>query len=375
MNILNYVHLRNIVASTGAGRVARQMTEALAQVNGVNLRVLADAGDHRRIAAAAGDPWTGFAYHFFQHETSSQQTRWFLFETPRAEDYWGDTEIVYCTAESFVPTKRARLAVTLHDAAYFERTAHRPNLAFWKQRLKWRLLYRTLDKRADLLHTVSQFSADRLAHFFPAIRSRLRVVHNAVTARFFEPVSAEGKTYLHDAGLANRPFVLLPGGLHHRKNADLVLAAWPRLAELFPDLQLVVVNHSDPDYAARAQSLAGSVRLAGFVSDEELCALYNSASLVWFPSRYEGFGMPVLEAMACGTPVVASNSSSLPEVAGGAARLAPPGNPDAHVQAIESLLQSGAEREWLSAKGRRRAAGFTWANQAAQLHREFAAIL
>ena len=374
MNVLAYVHLRNIVGSTGAGRVARQMTESLAQVDGVDLRVLADPADHKRVIGEAGRPWTDYRYHFFDNETSRQQARWYFLQSPHAESYWPQADIAYCTAESYVPVQKARLVVTLHDAAYFETQAHRGNLSFWKQRMKWKLLYGALDRNADMFHTVSAYSAERLGHFFPSIRKRLRVVHNAVTARFFESASDQGESALRDAGLQGRPFILLPGGLHHRKNADLVLKAWPRLHAAQPDLKLVVVNHSDPVYADRARAQQ-AVQFAGFVSEELLVSLYRAAQVVWFPSRYEGFGMPVLEAMASGVPVVASSSSALPEVAGGAAVLVGADDVEGHVEAIASLLSSAAERARWVVRGKARAAEFTWARAARHLHHEFQGIL
>lgn len=375
MRLLSYVHLRNIYRSTGAGRVARQLTEELALVPGVDLRILADPQDHRLNITKVGAPWTGFRYHFFKHETSIQQARWLLLKQPRAESFWPEAQLIYCTAESYVPTSSAKLVVTAHDAAVFETGAHADNRALRRQRLKWKLLYRTLTRRADMFHTVSQFSAERLGHFFPAIRSRLRVVPNAVCDRFFQPTHESGEQFLRDSELTGRQFVLLPGGLHFRKNADLVLAAWPILHAKQPDLTLVVINHSNPDYAKRADALGPSVKLLGFVEDHELVSLYRAASVVWFPSRYEGFGMPVLEAMACGTPTVVSDASSLPEIAGNAALLLPPDRPDVHAEAIDALLNRSEERTNLSRLGSLRAKDFTWARSARQLHGYFEALI
>ena len=259
VNLLAYVHLRNIYRSTGAGRVARQLIEHLAKRDDVDLHVLADPADHARIVPLVGAPWNRFPYHFFEHETSRQQARWFLLDRPRARQFWPEAQVVFCTAESYVPKGKARLAVTLHDAAYFEPDAHRRDRAFSSQRLKWQLLYRKLARRADLFHTVSHFSAERLGHFFPGIRSRLRVVPNAVTPHFFEPVTSTGLAYVAELGLGERPFVLVPGGLHFRKNAELVLTAWPLLRQLHPELMLAVVNHSDPVYIARAKVLERTV--------------------------------------------------------------------------------------------------------------------
>ena len=374
LQLLAYVHLRNIHGSTGAGRVARQMMEHLALQPGMNLRILADRADHARIIPLVRQPWKSWPYCFMKNETSWQQAQWLLLNFPNAQSYWPGTQIVYCTAESYVPPGRARLAVTLHDAAFFENDAHRAGAGLWKQRLKWHVLYRKLSRRADMFHTVSQFSADRLAHFFPSIESRLRVVHNAVPPRFFEPVSGEGEQYLAELDLLNHPFILLPRGLAHRKNADLVLEAWPLLREKHPETKLVITSHSDEPYASRARLQKGVV-LTGFVSDEALCSLYHAARLVWFPSLYEGFGLPVLEAMACGTPVVAGNTSSLPEVAGNAAILASPHNRGEHVDAIDELLRDGARRAALAKLGRERASQFTWKVSAGNLRHHFSELI
>ena len=375
LRVLAYVHLRNIHNSTGAGRVARQLTAHLAERSDIDLQILADPSDHARIIPQVGAPWSGFRYHFMASETSRQQARWFFFNHPAAERYWPDAQIVFCTGESYVPVKRARLVVTVHDAAYFENFAHRRDRAFLQQRLKWKLLYRKLSQKADLFHAVSHFSAERLGHFFPSIRSRIRVVHNAVTPHFFEPVTEAGRNYLAETGLNQRRFLLIPGGLHFRKNADLILQVWPRLQQLDRDLKLVVVNHSDPVYVEKLQALGGDTHMAGFVSDDALKALYTAAEAVWFPSRYEGFGLPVLEAMACGTPVVTSNASSLPEIAGDAALLVHPTRAEAHLDALGELLNSASLRQELKVLGRERASQFTWEKSAAELKTHFDSIV
>lgn len=368
LNILAYVHLRRIVRSTGAGRVARCLTEHLSQTPGVDLRVLGDSSDYQRIEAEAGPAWTGLRHYLFHRDTSAQQARWLFLARPQAETFWPEVQVTFCTSESYVPVKRSRLMVLLNDAAHMEKGVHRGGSGLWKQRLKWSYLYRVLEHKADAFCTSSLFSAERLAHFRPGIRQRLHVVPHGVAPCFFETPSDQAFTSVGALGLIERGFVLLPCGLDHRKNADLVLDAWPKIHAAAPHLKLIVTsNASDPAYVSRARALGNSIVIAGHVDDDVMCALYHLAAVVWFPSRYEGFGLPVLEAMACGAPVVASNAAALPEVAGNAALLLPPGDCDAHIEAIRSIAADASVAAPYRARGVARAGQFTWARSAGQL--------
>ncbi len=376
MNLLTYVHLRNIYRSTGVGRVARELTEQMALRSDVELKVLADRGDHARVIEKVGGPWLGFDYRFMESSTSKQQAIWYLRNAPAAESYWPEAEVVYCTAESYVPVRRAKLAVACHDMQLFEPGAHRMSRWLLQQRAKWWLLFRRLAAKADMFHAISNFSAERMAHFFPSIQDRLRVVPNAVSEAFFRPPTELGREILRELGVADRPYLLMPGGLHHRKNADIVLEAWPLIHEQMPELRLVVASHNSPQYLERAKALAPSMVLAGFLEEQQIVALYGGAQAVWFPSRYEGFGMPVLEAMACGTPLVTSSTSALPEVAGGAAAaLVHPDRVGEHVDAIVGLLKDGAAQERARVLGRARAREFRWDRSAEMLVEEFGRLL
>jgi glycosyltransferase involved in cell wall biosynthesis len=366
--------MRNIHSSTGAGRFSRNIIEETHRLGHHRLAILADPADHGEVVPKVGAPWDGLSYRFIRRGTSRQQALWALLDRPVAESYWPEVDVVYCTGESYVPKRRARLAVTAHDAAFFEPDAHRQDFANTKQRLKWQFLYHKLSRNADRVFTVSKFSAERLAHFFPALEGRFRVVPSAIPWRFFEPVSPSGEEQLRERGLAGRRFVMLPRGLHYRKNADMVLKAWPKLQEMHADLLLVVTSHSDPAYAERARALGPSVVLTDFIDDELMCSIYHAASVLWFPSLYEGFGLPPLEAMACGTPVVAADGSSIPEVSGEAAILVQPASLDDNVQAVDSLLRSPSLAQRMAVMGRERARRFTWTQAGKRLDEELSQL-
>ena len=360
MKLLAYVHLRRIHNATGAGRVVRNIVEQLELLGQDDIRILVDRADRRDAIPKVGKPWSDYRYLDFLLGTSWQQALWIATDRPRAEHWWPDAEVVYCTSESYVPTRRAKSAVTLHDASYFEQSALPRDAGFARQKAKWQALYAKLERKVDMFHTVSHFSAERIAHFYPAMRDRLRVAHNGATERFFQPPNVAGEAELERLGLRDRPFILLSGGLSYRKNADVALAAWPILQAMHPDLLLVVPGHCATDYAERAKAIGASIIMTGFVSDDTLCSLYHAARLVWFPSLYEGFGIPVIEAMICGTAVVASNSSSIPEVADDAALLVDPSSPDQHVAALDGLLTDDSARTDLVARGLARGRRFTW---------------
>ena len=164
-------------------------------------------------------------------------------------------------------------------------------------------------------------------------------------------------------GLA-RPYLLGLGTLEPRKDLPTLIAAFGTLARELPhDLVLAGLpgwGTGEVAAALAASGVAGRVRLAGYIPEEDKAALFTGAELFAYPSRYEGFGLPVAEAMACGVPVVTTTGGSLPEVAGDGAELVPPGDPGALAAAIRKLLDDAAAREELVRRGRARAAQLSW---------------
>lgn len=179
-------------------------------------------------------------------------------------------------------------------------------------------------------------------------------------------------------------YLLYVGGIDRRKNIPFLLEVARAVIAEQPDVELVLAGRyrDDPDFPALVEriqraGLERSVRLAGYISEEELPALYSGAAMFLYPSLYEGFGLPPVEAMACGAPVVAANRTALPEVLGKAALLADPEELTEFVAAVRALLADPERRRELAAAGRRQAERFTWeatARATLEAYRHFASL-
>lgn len=375
MNVLSHVHIHRIPNPSGVGRVIDSILPTHdAMFPGAHHRMLVCGAQYDKVYLQLSDYWK--MQSFVPHTSSTfwQQARWVWRNQPLAEEYWSEVDIVYGPAESYVSTKRAKLICTIHDVAGFESDLYPNTTAQKAHRRKWRILFRQMGLHADAIVTVSNYSAARIAHFFPRLEKKLTVIPNAPHSIFgalAEEVVVEEVRQLS----GNSPFILMPGGLSLRKNANLILKVIPRLARELPDVKLVVSGSNAEVYCNRLKALnCANVVLAGYVSDELLNALCQRAALVWFPSRYEGFGMPVVEAMAAGAPVVASRVASIPEVAGDAALLCDVDDDMEHLEAIRFIMESSKVRHSFSELSRKQAERFSWGASAQKLETLFQSL-
>ena len=249
------------------------------------------------------------------------------------------------------PVRRGRTFVTVHDLAYLRF----PQFTEWKNLLYLRMALPAALRRADRIVAVSQTTADDVEEFF-GMGEKVTVIPTAVSPVFFErPQSALPK----DLGL-ERPFLLCVGTIEPRKNLDGVIRAFTSLArDLGDSTDLVIAGGRGWRDASFHQALEQSsarahIRVIRGVSDTTLSALYHRAVALVAASHYEGFGIPLVEAMACGCPVLATNVSSFPEVAGDAALLVPPGDDPALAAGMVRMLQEPALRSELIRKGTQR---------------------
>lgn len=248
-----------------------------------------------------------------------------------------------------------------------------PGLMGWPKRFVYRFLNKRAVSMASRIITPSDATARDVLRVFP--RSQGKIVAIADAADDF----SAGEVGQIPAGLPlhDRAYILSMGNTKAHKDLPTLLDAFQRLAPNRAGLHLVLVGEEPKGYLDAR--LSGEPRrrayFTGPVNDAQLRALYASATVFAFPSLYEGFGLPPLESMAMGTPVVAAKAASVPEVVGDAAILVPPKDPRALLAALARLLDSEELRSDLSARGLQRARQFTWALTAQQTAEVYAEVL
>ncbi|MBC7226906.1 MAG: glycosyltransferase family 4 protein [Thermoflexales bacterium] len=238
--------------------------------------------------------------------------------------------------------------------------------------LQARLLFRWTTalalRAADHVIAVSEATRQDLLRFFPLPADRVSVIPEAADPAFRPCSPAEVEALRCRYGLPES-FVLYVGSNKPHKNLTRLVEAWAQITEYGVRNTLIIAGPWDPRYPEprrRAEQLGlQAIRWLGPVPEADLPALYSAADLFVFPSLYEGFGLPVLEAMACGAPVVCSNTSSLPEVAGDAALRVDPTDVRALAEAVANLLTDEVQREEMRKRGWQQAARFSWERTAA----------
>jgi glycosyltransferase involved in cell wall biosynthesis len=251
--------------------------------------------------------------------------------------------------------------VTFHDLSFYLL----PDAFNRQNRIYLRTLSRLTAKRARRVIAVSEATRQDLVHLLDVDPTRIDVVYNGVDERFRPEANSERLArFRRERGLPEQ-FILYLGTLEPRKNIPTLLRAYAAARQRGLTAPLVLAGgrgwrDQTIEPLIEELGMTGAVRLVGFVPMDEQVLWYNAATLFAFPSRYEGFGFPVLEAMACGTPVVASNRSALPEVVGDAGVLVDPDEPEALAEVLVSVVHDDAWREDLARRGRQRAEQFTW---------------
>ena len=266
--------------------------------------------------------------------------------------------------------------LTVHDL--LEHMYGSRNASSTRRNLHFYLTRRVLRKAARVI-AVSQFTKNEIEKLLAIPNARIEVVYNAIDERFLHGhATAADRELIAQRYLVNYPFILYAGAIRPHKNVVRIIEAFSALKselqkeKVYPDLKLIIIGDDLSSHPRLRRTVVrgcvqNDVRFLGFVPIDVLRIFYDTAKIFVFPSLYEGFGLPPLEAMAHGTPVVTSNTSSLPEVAGNAALLVNPENVFEIRRGLQRVLLDPALRESMKERGYEQAKRFSWTTSVSRI--------
>ena len=357
-----------IAQRAGIGRYTRDLVEALARV---------DSDDQFTLfSAEPPTPDRGFPTaanmrsRIFGVGNRRMTIFWQRLRVPvPAELFMGNADLIHGPDFILPPALRARQVVTVHDLAFLTHPECAvPKLVSYLSRVVPRAL-----RAADHVISVSQRTADDLHTLLGVPREKITVISLGVDPAFTTAVDEQAVAAVREKYGLDGPVALAVGTIEPRKNYEGLVAAFERARRAADGPRTLVIAgrkgwlYEGVFAAVERLGLTEYVRFLDYIPDGELATLYHAAAVVTVPSLYEGFGIPVLEAMACGTPVVCSDGGSLPEVAGDAALVVPVADTDALSDALVRATGDAALRASLIQRGRERVVGFTW-EAAARAH-------
>ena len=349
----------------GIGTYVRNVVRELARQDTTNEYLLVSQPADRELAAQTGPNFRAVVDRSGNYTLREQLSIPLLLARERVDVFHAPHYVL-------PPLVRCPSVVTIHDCIHLMFPQYLPNrlASTYARSLMWNATH-----RAAHVLTVSEASKRDILRFFRIPPDRITVVHNALDERFG---TAPGDVDLHrvrERFQLHDPFVLYVGNIKPHKNVERLIEAFA-LVRTGPlaHVKLLIIGDEISKYPTLRRTvhrlkLHKHVRFLGFVDDRTLAALYRLATVFAFPSLYEGFGLPPLEAMASGTPVVTSNVSSLPEVVGDAAVLVEPEDVNAIAHGLRKVLLDESLRAELRARGLARAAEFSWARSVATIHR------
>ena len=355
----------------GIGTYIRNLLRHLARLDQASEYVLLCAKDDMNVAATLGPNFRTVLEPSGHYSIAEQvHVPWVLWrEKP---------DVFHAPHYVLPPAVPCRAVVTIHDCIHLRFPQYLPSrFAYLYARASiWAAAH-----RADRILTVSEASKQDILHYVHVPADRIQVTYNALDEQFGASPSEAELALVRERYQLHHPFVLYVGNIKPHKNLVRLIDAFAGLRrDGFPDLTLLIIGDQISKlpalrHAVHAHKLHKHVRFLGFLNDQTLAALYKLASVFVFPSLYEGFGLPPLEAMASGTPVVTSNVSSLPEVAGDAAVLVDPLDTVDIKNGIKRVLTDDVLRADLRRKGLARARHFSWHDSVARtlaIYREVA---
>jgi glycosyltransferase involved in cell wall biosynthesis len=358
----------------GIGRYTRELVRALAKLDQSNNYVLFAAAGGQRLTDRVWPP-------NFQTRSAPLSDRilailWHRLQLPLwVELATGSVDIFHSPDFVLPPVRRAKTLVTVHDLSFIRYPmCTDANLGVYLNKVVPHSV-----QRADLVLADSQNTKDDLAELLGTEAEKIEVVYPGVEERF-RPINDQVLLEKVRRRYNFPPrFILGLGTLQPRKNFTGLIRAYSLLITRYSSLHLVIAGgkgwlYEDIFATVERLGLEEKIVFPGFVADEDLPALYNLADLFVFPSLYEGFGLPPLEAMACGTPVITSDASSLPEVVGEAGLMVEATDVESLAEAMQRVLEDNALQDGMIAKGQEQARQFTWQKAATKLLNLYEAI-
>lgn len=282
-----------------------------------------------------------------------------------------DLDILHCPGNSapiFLP-HRTKLVLSIMDVMFMFPASQLPKSPSWYQRIGreyLKLVVPIVARRAKKITTISASSRKDICQYIDVPAKRVSVIWLAANSACSHISDSQSLIGLQNKYGINKPFILALGAIDPRKNTETILLSFAKFRLLHKcDVKLAVVGLPEQGIdkftqLAKQLGIANEVVFAGFVTEEDLVGFYNAAKLFVYPSLYEGFGLPVLEAMICGTPVITSPCGSIPEIAGDSALMVDPHKADAIAGAMIMLMTDQELYDSLVERGRRRAELFSW---------------
>ncbi len=354
---------------TGVGEYAHELARALADVlgEGDRLRLFTSSWRDRPAPGLAAD-WPRTAVVDRRVPVRPLALAWHRLGWPKVEWLAGGADIVHSLHPLLIPARRALQAVTIHDLDFLSH----PERTSGEIRRDYAGLVRDHARRAALVVVNSTDTAGAVRRELAVSEERLVICRPGIPAWIGEP-AAPGR-------LPAEGYVLFVGTLEPRKNVGVLLDAWTLVAKADPRARLRVAGGVAPggeEWLTRMRSapLSQTVEYAGYVEPGARRALYEGARALILPSLHEGFGLPVLEAMSLGVPVIASNRGALPEVVGDAGLVVSAEDPRGLADAIRAVLGQPERAAAMRQRGLARAATFTWAAAARTLYDAYGRLL
>lgn len=359
----------------GIGRLVRELVGALSRLDDVNEYRLFVSGWREGLPPLAPN----FVWRGTRISPEWLARLWHRAYLPLpVEIFMGRVDLYHATDFVLPPTlPHTKTIITVHDLSfvYVPETAS-PRLRAYLERVVPRSIHRATHIIADSVAT----KRDIMAHYGTE-EAKISVVLSGVDNRFGRVTDGSARLRMREKyGIDERPYFFCIGTVQPRKNYARIIEALGRLIDAGQAVQLVIAGgrgwlEDDMYQTIDKLDLTDSVRLIGYADDADLPALYSDAIGLVFASLYEGFGFPILESMACGTAVITSDISSLPEVAGDATLLVNPESVDAIYGAMLTLLRDNETREKLISAGYERVKAFRWEDSAVKLQQIYLAIL